>query len=61
MFEKALATLSPGEYPIIHSDRGCHYRWPDWINWFTMLDLPDLCQGKGVHQTIRLVKDFLDR
>lgn len=19
-------------HPIIHSDRGCHYRIPDWIN-----------------------------
>ena len=18
--------------PIVHSDRGCHYRWPGWIN-----------------------------
>ena len=31
MLEKAPATLRPGEYPIIHSDRGCHYRLPDWI------------------------------
>ena len=20
-----------GEAPVIHSDRGCHYRWPEWI------------------------------
>ena len=31
MLEKALANLRPDEHPIIHSDRGCHYRWPDWI------------------------------
>lgn len=31
MLDKALVTLHPGEHPIIHSDRGCHYRWPDWI------------------------------
>ena len=31
MIEKALATLRPCEHPIIHSDRGCHYRWADWI------------------------------
>ena len=31
MFEKAPATLRSGEHLIIHSDRGCHYRWPDWI------------------------------
>ena len=23
--------LSEGEHPVIHSDRGCHYRWPGWI------------------------------
>ena len=27
----AIDTLSDGENPIIHSDRGCHYRWPEWI------------------------------
>ena len=31
MLEKALAALRPGEQAIIHSDRGCYYRWPDWI------------------------------
>lgn len=29
--EKACATLAPGERPVIHSDRGCHYRWPGWV------------------------------
>ncbi|KXB64171.1 DDE-type integrase/transposase/recombinase [Olsenella sp. DNF00959] len=24
----ARATLSPGEAPVVHTDRGCHYRWP---------------------------------
>ena len=28
MLEEACATLGPGEAPVIHSDRGCHYRWP---------------------------------
>ena len=23
--------LNENEHPIIHSDRGCHYRWPGWI------------------------------
>lgn len=31
MFRKAIATLSPNEKPIVHSDRGCHYRWLEWI------------------------------
>lgn len=31
MLKKAIDSLEPDEYPLIHSDRGCHYRWPDWI------------------------------
>ena len=31
MLENAIATLKPGVHPIIHSDRGAHYRWPGWI------------------------------
>ena len=27
----ACETLSAGERPVTHSDRGCHYRWPGWI------------------------------
>ncbi len=32
MLDGATATLKPCEHPIIHSDRGAHYRWPGWIN-----------------------------
>ena len=31
MLDKAIGTLGEGERPVIHSDRGCHYRWPGWI------------------------------
>lgn len=31
MLKNAIATLHLGEKPIVHSDRGCHYRWPEWI------------------------------
>lgn len=27
----ACGHLGEGEHPKIHSDRGCHYRWPGWI------------------------------
>ena len=27
----ACELLGEGEHPLIHSDRGCHYRWPGWI------------------------------
>lgn len=31
MLDNAIATLKPDDHPIIHSDRGAHYRWPGWI------------------------------
>lgn len=31
MLDHAVQTLQPDEHPIIHSDRGSHYRWPEWI------------------------------
>lgn len=31
MLDKAVKHLKKGEHPIVHSDRGCHYRWPGWI------------------------------
>lgn len=31
MLEEAISTLKDNEHPIVHSDRGCHYRWPEWI------------------------------
>lgn len=31
MLRNAIATLKPDEKPIVHSDRWCHYRWPEWI------------------------------
>jgi len=31
MLDDALSTLSENEHPLIHTDRGCHYRWPGWV------------------------------
>lgn len=31
MLDLAVCSLAGHEHPIIHSDRGCHYRWPGWI------------------------------
>jgi len=31
MLDEAISGLRYDEHPIIHSDRGCHYRWPGWI------------------------------
>ena len=31
MLDEAVGTLKAGEHPLVHTDRGCHYRWPGWI------------------------------
>lgn len=31
MLMDACKTLDDGVRPVIHSDRGCHYRWPGWV------------------------------
>ena len=31
MLGDACATLRAGERPVVHSDCGCHYRWPGWV------------------------------
>ena len=31
MLVKAAETLPEGARPLVHSDRGCHCRWPGWL------------------------------
>lgn len=31
MLDCAIRLLPRNVHPIVHSDRGCHYRWPGWI------------------------------
>ena len=31
MLDVAISELREGEHPIVHTDRGGHYRWPGWI------------------------------
>lgn len=39
MLMDACASLEEGETPVVHSDRGCHYRWPGWLK---------ICQDNGL-------------
>lgn len=41
--EDACGTLSPGQRPVCHSDRGCHYRWPGWIG---------ICERNGLARSM---------
>lgn len=47
MLKKAIATLKTDEKPVIHSDRGCHYRWPEWIKLMTENGLTRSMSKKG--------------
>ena len=47
MLDKAIATLSKKEYPLIPSDRGCHYRWPGWIECMNRAGLKRSMSKKG--------------
>lgn len=31
MLDGVIASLPHSCYPTVHSDRGCHYRWPGWL------------------------------
>ncbi|MDO4436955.1 MAG: IS3 family transposase [Coriobacteriaceae bacterium] len=41
--ESACGTLSPGEAPAVHSDRGGHYRWPRWV---------EICEANGLARSM---------
>ena len=47
---------APDAKPIVHSDRGCHYRWPRWIRRMQGSDVP--CQRKDVLRTTLPARAF---
>lgn len=54
MLLDAVATLRDGEHPIIHSDRGCHYRWDEWIRICEEHGLIRSMSAKDAARTTRL-------
>ena len=47
MLDKAIATLDNDEHPLVYSDRGCHYRWPGWIDRMEKAGLTRSMSKKG--------------
>ncbi len=47
MLDKAIARLNADEHPVIHSDRGSHYRWPGWIERMEQAGLTRSMSKKG--------------
>ena len=47
MLDEAIETLHDTEKPIVHSDRGAHYRWPGWIERMNTAGLTRSMSKKG--------------
>lgn len=47
MLDDAIRDLSPEEKPIVHSDRGVHYRWTGWIERMDKAGLTRSMSKKG--------------
>ena len=47
MPDDAVRTPGKTEHPLIHTDRGCYYRWPGWISRMEAAGLKRSMSGKG--------------
>ena len=61
MLADACSTLRDGEKPIIHSDRGCHYRWPEWIRICKDNNLTRSMSAKGCSPDNAAAEGFFGR
>lgn len=61
MLESAVATLKDDERPIVHSDRGCHYRWPGWIGLMEANGLTRSMSRKGCSPDNSACEGFFGR
>lgn len=61
MLPDACSTLKDGEKPIIHSDRGCHYRWPEWIRICMDNNLTRSMSAKGCSPDNAAAEGFFGR
>jgi transposase InsO family protein/transposase-like protein len=61
MLEDALSTLSKNECPLIHTDRGCHYRWPGWTGRMENAGLQRSMSKKGCSPDNSACEGFFGR
>ena len=48
MLDAAIETVTTsGDRPVVHSDRGGHYRWPGWLSWIAEAKLVRSMSRKG--------------
>lgn len=61
MLDNAVAQLNNDETPIVHSDRGAHYRWTGWIDRMEAFQLSRLMSRKGCSPDNAACEGFLGR
>lgn len=61
MLDLATDTIEDGIHPIIHSDRGCHYRWPGWIERIEKAALVQSMSKKGCSPDNSACEGFFGR
>ena len=61
MLDKAISLLKNGEHPIVHTDRGCHYRWPSWIHRMETAGLQRSMSKKGCSPDNSACEGFFGR
>ena len=61
MLDNAIALLKGNEHPIVHSDRGCHYRWPGWIQRMNEAGLTRSMSKKGCSPDNSACEGFFGR
>lgn len=62
MMDTAIETVVDGEaWPIVHSDRGAHYRWPGWLSRIDEAKLVRSMSRKGWSQDSAACEGFFGR
>ena len=61
MLDTAISGLAEDEHPIVHSDRGGHYRWPGWIERMDEAGLTRSMSKKGCSPDNSACEGFFGR
>lgn len=61
MLDQAVRQLAENEHPIVHSDRGGHYRWPGWIRRMEQAGLTRSMSKKGCSPDNSACEGFFGR
>ena len=61
MLDQAVRRLAENEHPVVHSDRGGHYRWPGWIRRMEQAGLTRSMSKKGCSPDNSACEGFFGR